>query len=105
MSRWHACEIERLHGEWLLWTCRDAADECLVRAFVNRAFASGLAGCNVTKIRARYVDRGCRQSIKTRNVDFEYFSIPRASVHATRRSGVYLGIRCQNVLQNAMQST
>ena len=47
MSRGHACEIDRLHGEWLLWTCCDATDECLVRALLNRAVALGLAGCDV----------------------------------------------------------
>ena len=68
-----------------------------------------LAGFDVIggtpKISARYVDRGCSQRIKTRNVDLECFSIPRASIHGAGRSVVYLGIRCQNVLCNAMKST
>ena len=38
MSRGHACEIERLHVEWVVWTCCNATDECLVRAQVNRVY-------------------------------------------------------------------
>ena len=40
-----------------------------VRAFVNRLFASGVAGFDVIsvapKIKARHVDRGCSRRIKT----------------------------------------
>ena len=42
-----ASEMERLHGEWLAWTCCDATDVCLLHALVNRAFAWGLAGFHV----------------------------------------------------------
>ena len=89
MSRGHACEIERRHGEWLVCTCSDATDECLVCALMSRTFSWGLAGFDVVgvapKIIARCVDRGCSQRIETRNVDLECFSISRASVHATKK--------------------
>ena len=82
-----------LHGQWLGWACCDATDVCLVHAFV-RAFSWGLAGFDVTgvapKVSARYVDHKSSQRIKTRNVDLQCFSIPRASVQKTRKSSVYL---------------
>ena len=39
--------MERLHGEWLAWTCCDATDVCLVHALVNQVSTWGLAGFHV----------------------------------------------------------
>ena len=99
----------RLHGQWLVWACCDATDVCLVRALVSPASPWGFVGFDVIgvapKISPRCVARGCNQRIKTRNVDLECFSITRPSIHATGKCSVYLGIRFQNVLWNAMKST
>ena len=78
---------------------------CVVRALGSRASPLGLPGFDVIGVAPKIVARGCSKRIKTRNVDLECFSIPRTSIHATGKRSVYLGIRFQNVQQNAMKST
>ena len=66
MSGGHACDIERLHGECLVWMYCDATDECQVRALLSQALPWGLAGM---KPRDHDWEWGCRVFFDTQGMD------------------------------------
>ena len=104
--------ILRLHREWLAWTCCDATDECLVRALVNRASPWGLAGFDVVELvllQISALDTWTAVAAKGSKLGmwissaFRHPGIPRASIHATGKRRVYLGILGNSVPKCALE--